>query len=149
MKLNGFGCNFSNLKLDIFSYSHSNFIAIGPIVTKPLGIHCAMNQCTGITWTQNLCFYFSLICHFKCCRIKNVSLVSTKLTGNALQWRHNERDGAWNHQRFDCMPSRLFRRRSMKTSKLRITGLYEGYPPVTSGSPSPRPVAQKSFYLMM
>ena len=32
----------------------------------------------------------------------------------ALQWRHNERDGMWYHQRRHCLLKRLFRRRSKK-----------------------------------
>ena len=36
----------------------------------------------------------------------------------------------------DCLLNRLFRRRSKKTSKLRVTGLCEGNPPVTGGFPS-------------
>ena len=43
-----------------------------------------------------------------------------------LEWCHNERDGIWNHRRLDCLLSRLFRRRSKKTSMLRVTGLCEG-----------------------
>ena len=38
---------------------------------------------------------------------------------------HNERDGVSNHRRLDCLLNRLFRRRTKKTSKLRITDLYE------------------------
>ena len=34
-----------------------------------------------------------------------------------LQWRHNRRDGVSNHQHHDCLPNRLFRRRSKKTSQ--------------------------------
>ena len=49
----------------------------------------------------------------------------------ALQWRHNERDGVSNHQPHDCLFNRLFRCRSKKTSKLRITGLCVGNSPVT------------------
>ena len=52
--------------------------------------------------------------------------------GLTLQWRHNERNGVSNHRRFDCLLNRLFRRRSKKTSKLRVTGLCEGNSPVTS-----------------
>ena len=37
--------------------------------------------------------------------------------------------------RLDCLLNLLFRRRSKKTSKLRVTGLCEGSPPVTGGSP--------------
>ena len=52
--------------------------------------------------------------------------------GSTLQWRHDERDGVSNHQPRDCLPKRLFRRRSKKTSKLRrITGLCEGNSPMT------------------
>ena len=48
-----------------------------------------------------------------------------------LQWRHNGRDGVSNNQTHDCLPNRLFRRRSKKTSKLRVTGLCVGNSPVT------------------
>ena len=39
-----------------------------------------------------------------------------------LRWRHNGCNGVLNHQFHDCLLSRLFRRRSKKTSKLRVTG---------------------------
>ena len=39
----------------------------------------------------------------------------------ALQWRHNKCDGASNHRRLDCFLNCLLRRRSKKTSKLRVT----------------------------
>ena len=41
----------------------------------------------------------------------------------ALQWHHNERDGVSSHQHHDCLLNRLFRRKSKKTSNLRVTGL--------------------------
>ena len=49
------------------------------------------------------------------------------LTGKydvALQWSHNGCDGVSNHQHRQCLLNRLFRRRSKKTPKLRVTGLY-------------------------
>ena len=49
-----------------------------------------------------------------------------------------ERDGVSNHQCLDCLLNCLFRRRSKKKSKLRITGLCEGNSPVTSEFPSQR-----------
>ena len=49
----------------------------------------------------------------------------------SLQWRHNGRDGESNYQPRDCVFNRLFRRRSKKTSKLRVTGLFEGNSSVT------------------
>ena len=55
-----------------------------------------------------------------------------------LQWRHNGRDGVSNQRHPDCLLNRLFRHRSTKTSKLRVTGLCEGNSPVTGGLPSQR-----------
>ena len=52
------------------------------------------------------------------------------------QWRHNEHDGVSNHRRIDCLFKCMFRRRSMKTSKLRVTGLCGGNPTGTGGFPS-------------
>ena len=45
------------------------------------------------------------------------------------KWRHNGRDGVSNHQPHDCLHNRLFRRRSKKTSKLRVIGLCVGNSP--------------------
>ena len=44
----------------------------------------------------------------------------------SLHWRHNKRDGVSKHQRLVCLINCLFRHRSKKTSKLRVTGLCEG-----------------------
>ena len=48
-----------------------------------------------------------------------------------LHWRHNGHDGVSNHQPYDCLLNCLFRRKSKKTSKLRVTGLCEGNSPGT------------------
>ena len=50
---------------------------------------------------------------------------------HTLLWRHNGRDGFLNHQ-----PHDLFRRRSKKTSKIRVTGLCAGNWPVTGEFPA-------------
>ena len=55
-----------------------------------------------------------------------------------LRWRHNERDCVSNHQPHDCLLKRLFRRRSKKTSKLRVTGLCAGNSSVTGEFPAQR-----------
>ena len=60
-----------------------------------------------------------------------------------LHWRHNERDGVSNRQPHDCLFNCLFRRRSKKTSKLRVTGLCKGNSPVTGELPEKRPVTQE------
>ena len=56
----------------------------------------------------------------------------------SLHWRHNGHDGVSNHQPRDCLLNRLFRRRSKKVSKLRVTGLCEGNSPVTGEFPAQR-----------
>ena len=62
----------------------------------------------------------------------------------ALRWRHNERDSVSNHQPHDCLLNRLFRRRSKKTSKLRVTGLcVDRWIPRTNGQ-----LRGKCFHLM-
>ena len=62
-----------------------------------------------------------------------------------LQWRHNGRDRVSNHQPHDCLLNRLFRRRSKKTSKLRVTGLYAGNSPGQVNSPHKGSVTRKMF----
>ena len=42
---------------------------------------------------------------------------------STLQWHIIGRDGVSNHQPYDCLLKRLFRRKSKKTSKLRFTGI--------------------------
>ena len=55
-----------------------------------------------------------------------------------LRWRHNGCDSVSNHQHQDCLLNRLFRHRSKKTSKLRVTGLYAGNSPGTGEFPAQR-----------
>ena len=54
----------------------------------------------------------------------------------SLQWRHNGRDGVSNHQPHHCLLNRLIRRRSKKTSKLRVTDLCAGNSQVTGEFPA-------------
>ena len=61
-----------------------------------------------------------------------------KKINDPLQWRHNGRDNVSNHQPRDCLLNRLFRRRSKKTSKLRVTGLCAGNSPATGEFPAQR-----------
>ena len=59
-----------------------------------------------------------------------------------LQWRYNGCDGVLNQQPCDCLLNCLFRRRSKKTSKLRVTGLCNWQP---VNSPLKEPVKRKMF----
>ena len=52
-----------------------------------------------------------------------------------MLWSHSEICRKFSH---DCLLSRLFRRKSKKTSKLRVTGLCAGNSPVTREFPTQR-----------
>ena len=67
---------------------------------------------------------------------------------DALQWRHNGRDGVSNHQLHHCLLNCLFGRRSKKISKLRITGLCAGNSPGPGNSPHKCTITRKWFHLM-
>ena len=54
----------------------------------------------------------------------------------ALRWRHNDHAGVSNHQPHGCLLNRVFRRKSKKTSKLRVTGLCTGNSPGTGEFPA-------------
>ena len=60
------------------------------------------------------------------------------MPGLSLQWRHNGHENVSNYRRLDCLLSRLFRRKSKKTSKLCVTGLCEGNSPVIGEFPAQR-----------
>ena len=62
-----------------------------------------------------------------------------------LQWRHNGHDNVSNHQPHDCLLNCLFRRRSKKTSKLRVTGLCAGNHRGPVNSPHKWPLTRKMF----
>ena len=53
-----------------------------------------------------------------------------------LRWRHNGCHNVSNHQPHHCLLNRLFRRRSKKTSKLRVTGLCAENSPGTGEFPA-------------
>ena len=67
---------------------------------------------------------------------------------HTLHWRHNDYDGVSNHKPCGCLLNRLFRRRSKKTSKLRVTGLCAENSPGPVNSPHKGPVTRKMFHLM-
>ena len=100
-------------------------------------------------WSWCWAFSKDLLGHFEWCHLVNDQLLPFKMNShedfrnpksgdmsNTLQLRHNWRDGVSNHRRINCLPNILFRRRSKKTSRLRITGFCVGKPLVTSGFPS-------------
>ena len=54
----------------------------------------------------------------------------------SLKWRHNGHDNVSNHQPHACLHNYIFRRRSKKTSKRRVTGLCAGNSPGTGEFPA-------------
>ena len=54
-----------------------------------------------------------------------------------LQWRYNGRDGVSNQQPYHWLSNRFIRRRSKKTTKLCVTGLWMGNSPLTGEFPAP------------
>ena len=72
--------------------------------------------------------------HTGACTIKEKPLLFRKTY--TLRWRHNGHDSVSNHQPHDCLLNRLFRRRSEKTSKLRVTGPCAGKSPGTGEFPA-------------
>ena len=66
-----------------------------------------------------------------------INAIEYKLNSKpALRWRHTGCDSVSNHQPHHCLLNRLFRRRSKKTSKLRVTGLCVGNSPGTGEFPA-------------
>ena len=87
----------------------------------------------ALTWKR---LTLPLTCHIHQTKSIDPSLVIYIWLGNILQCRHNGRYSASNHQTHDCLHSSLFKCRSKKTSKLRVTGLCVGNSPVTGEFPA-------------
>ena len=85
-----------------------------------------VNSCTNRCEALNLCLIAKTFKEAKC--------------GEVTEWqcRPNGRHGVSNHQPLDCLHNRLSRRRSKKTSKLRVTGLCAGNSPMTGVFPAQR-----------
>ena len=66
----------------------------------------------------------------------------------ALRWRHNDHAGVSNHQPHGCLLNSSFRRKSKKTSKLRVTGFVREIHRGPVNFPHKWPVTRKCFHLM-
>ena len=83
-----------------------------------------------------------------CCiwQISKQWIVQHLFIVHSLQWCHNDRDGFSNRQRLHCLLKHLFGRKSKKTSKLRVIGLYvRGIHRWSLNSPHKRTVTRKMF----
>ena len=86
------------------------------------GIRCVCLLSVRNAWIMFLTFY---------------SCIVVTPIAPTLHWRHHGRNGISNHQPHNCLLTRLLRRRSKKTWKLRATGLCAGNSPVTGEFPAP------------
>ena len=103
-------------------------------------------QCSIVRWKNNHIqwqgllesrSYMSLLGLFLITKSNcNILWMPFIFVSSPLQWRQNGHDSVLNHQPRDCLLNRLFRRRSKKTSKLRVTGLCAGYSPVPGEFPA-------------
>ena len=91
-------------------------------------------------WIELATFYWKYWCYPRytqnCEKTFILTMQSVSTETSPLRWRHNDHDGVSNHQPHGCLLSRLFRRWSKKTSKLRVTGLCVGNSPGTDEFPA-------------
>ena len=102
----------------------------------------------AVAWFKFRCEWSNNRSIIMSCEILS-ELLSTEFASSseatALQWRHNDHDSVSNHQPPGCLLNLLFRRRSKKTSKLRVTGLCVGNSSGPVNSPHKGPVTRKMF----
>ena len=110
---------------------HDRFVQI--VSAMPCHMSLSIDECNSIHLAAN-----------KTCKTPSASRCLF-ITPYPLHWRHNDHDGVSNHQPLGCLLNRLFRRRSKKTSKLRVTGLCAGNSPGPVNSPHKGPVTRKVF----
>ena len=112
-----------------------------------------LNHCVCNSWTISNWKVYSITIHGIVLFLTGVFLYMISLAideahfrnlgiYNSLQWHHNERHGVSNHRRLNCLFNCWSRRRSKKTSKLRVTGLGGG---IMWWIPCTRPVTRKTF----
>ena len=102
------------------------------LLANCVGIHRSpVNSPHKGQWRRAL--IFSLIC------VWINGWVNNREAGDLRRYRaHYDVTVMSNHQPHDCLLNRLFRRRSKKTSKVRLTGLCEGNSPVNGEFPTQR-----------
>ena len=98
--------------------------------------HCGTCAKTCIQREPNL--HFDQILSWDVITACSVESTSNKPVTHfqTLRWRHNGRDSVSNHQPHGFLLNRLFRRRSKKASKLRVTGLCVENSPGTGEFPA-------------
>ena len=118
------------------AFDCSEYIFIIGIAPIEIFLICCQNPDENYVWHLMLNYSSSYLHMLKSTHLKHL---------NPLYWRHNDNDGVSNHQPHVCLRNRLFRRRSKKTSKLRVTGICVGNSPGPVNSPHKGPVTRKMF----
>ena len=113
----------------------------------PLGLGIFQHFCFRLSdrrlnpthWTEGHFLWFTLILFaswFLLPTLPPTHPLVPPMPVSPLLWRHNDHDSVSNHQPHDRLLNRLFRRRSKKTSKLRVTGLCAVNSPGTGEFPA-------------
>ena len=128
-------------------FTSSFFVILVPYLE---GDYLCFSYCNrNLQWvTSDNMFLFLILCSFHFIgKYQHLWVCSKKICppAKSLWWRHNDHDSVSNHQPHECLLNRLFRRRSKKTSKLRVTGLCVGNSPGPVNSPHKGPVTRKMF----
>ena len=124
------------IKVKLFSFKEMCF-KMTSAKCRPFGL--GLNVFTlqvPVPYTRDPILVFTVPVHTSCYPI------------GTLRWRHNEHDGVSNHHPHDCLLNGLFRRRSKKTPKLRISGLCAGNSPVTGEFPAQMASDAECFHFM-
>ena len=126
---------FSHLAKSTFG--HGTAVTLFPQVPHYILIW-PFNQIIGMVYQVKLSRFFLNTLQLNWIRLATGShnLICLACSHQPLQWRHNVRNGVSNPQPHDCLLNRFFRRRSKKTSKLRVTGLCAENSPVTGEFPA-------------
>ena len=120
------------------SLRNKTYVSLGVLSACDLSVY-TRRDVTIPAYSQYIIFFSHKTCPHKQRAWHMATQREDKATWSGpLQWRHDEHHGILNHRRLDCLLNRLFRCRSKKTSKLRVTGLCEGNSPVTGEFPAER-----------
>ena len=118
-------------KVLVFSYCFLEISDILFTIIAGFKLQCECG-CTLSSWWN----WWRLEVQLLCIRRDLTSLSIIRIRCNPLKWRHNGRNSVANHQPHDCLLNRLFKRRSKKISKLRVTGLCAANSPGTGEFPA-------------
>ena len=122
------------MELDVLNVFHRFEICF--VLKENTTVGCGLTYCKSLTSFGILNLDWQRIRYW----------LLTALSHNTYYgWRHKGRDGVSHRQPHDCLLNCLFRRRSKKTSKLRVTGLCAGNSPVTGEFPAQRPSNAEMF----